>query len=574
MNRTLLALWVIIFGSILAIVALLAVSMQQREAQARLDLAELLGAQLAVYNRDLKQLFEQYDRQLQQALDGFDPQSPDSVLNLQRHPLCGLAVVVGDDGFKGRLWHPDPQRVDMADRSLVEDAVTWIRDSNFTRRSASSNTVQAFQNAASQAAAQQQTPNVSQSATSVSSARVVVPSGQSDQDALSSSLSNQRLRSINAFSGEESHWTTWYHGRGLVLGYWTKSLHETVTMIVVPRGRWLADLVAVLPDNSETRADALVQLVDIEGNTITQWGNLDLVGRADFDSEIAVEDPLEGWRLRLTLTPIARAAALGLGNRWFILLGASGFSLALLLLGVLISVNIHRQLRLAQQQVSFVNQVSHELRTPLTNIRMYTDLTLHGLEAHRDLGIDNELDRLAVIQHETNRLGTLIENVLTFARSGKPRPLRTTRIDNIEVLIDGVLAAFQPQLTECKMVVERTGEKVQPIQLDREAFEQIMVNLISNAIKYAAAGGWLRIQTSCESEYLQVLVVDNGPGIAPRLRRRIFEPFVRGSNRLEDPAGTGIGLSIARQLARQHGGDCRLLPTPRGCTFEVVIRII
>lgn len=571
MNRTLFALWAIIFGSVLAVLALLVVLMQQREAQARLDLATLLSAQLTGYNRDLRQLFEQYDRQLQQALDGFDPQLPGAVLTLERNPLCDLAVVVGDDGFKGRLWHPDPQRVEIVDRSLVEDAVTWIRDSNFTHRSSVSNAnSQTFQNVSSGDARLQ---------IQAQGALLPLPTAPSSPDVdlsqRASRDSNQRLgnnassRLTNAFLGGESHWTTWYHGRGLVLGYWTKSLHETVTMVIVPRGRWLSDLVATLPDNAEARADALVQLVDVEGATISQWGNLELMGRNDFDAEIPVDDPLGGWRLRLILTPSARAAALGLGNRWMIALGAVGISSTIVLLGLLITVNFRRQMRMAQQQVSFVNQVSHELRTPLTNIRMYTDLALQGLETHRELGLDSELDRLVVIQQETTRLGRLIENVLAFARSGKPRPLRRTTVNSIEVLIDNVLATFEPQLVECKIDVQREFGGVPPLSIDREAVEQILVNLISNAIKYAAVGRLIRIETAYANEQLRLLVADNGPGISRRLRRSVFKPFVRGSNRLEDPAGTGIGLSIARQLARQHGGDCRLLPSSLGCIFEV-----
>ena len=171
---------------------------------------------------------------------------------------------------------------------------------------------------------------------------------------------------------------------------------------------------------------------------------------------------------------------------------------------------------------------------------------------------------MGVIQHETTRLGRLIENVLTFARSGKPRPMRQVIVGNIDALIESVLATFQPQLAECHMTVERKYGSIPPLSLDREAFEQILVNLISNAIKYAAAGRLIRIETAYTSDQLRLQVADNGPGIAPRLRRRVFEPFIRGSNRLEDPAGTGIGLSIARQLARQHGGDCQLLPSPQG----------
>ncbi len=598
MTRTLLALWAIIFGSVLAIVALVIVSTNQRETQARLDLAGLLRAQLEPYNRDLRQLFENYDRELQQALDGFDPQSSGTILALERHPLCGQVVVIGDDGFKGRLWHPEPERISMSDRSLIEDAVTWIRDNNFSGRDQASNAAsqmipvpptqsaqtqsaqtQSAQTQSVQTQSAQLPPTQAPPAQAPSVQSPVVDKRSSGSIGLSpltkpikASRAGEPTRVlVNSLGSNPTNWTTWYHGRGLVLAYWTKSLHQTVTMVILPRGRWLSDVVAALPDNSESVADSLLQLIDVEGTVVSQWGNMELVGSQVIDAEMPVDDPLDGWRLRMILTPEARSAALGLDSRWWRACVAASFSLGLILLGAIVTVNINRQLRLARQQVSFVNQVSHELRTPLTNIRMYTDLAVHGLEAHRDQGLDDELDRLAVIQQETMRLGRLIENVLAFARSGKERPLRANRVENPESLIDGVLATFAPQLAECQMSVERRTGTVQPLSIDREAVEQILINLISNAIKYASSGKLLRIETSYTTDRWTIRVTDQGPGIPKRLRRRVFEPFVRGSNRLEDPAGTGIGLSIARQLARQHGGDCRLLTTPTGCTFEVGI---
>lgn len=578
MNRTLFALWAIIFGSVLALIALVVVSTRQREAQSKLDLSDLLRNELDVYNRDIRQLFEQYDRQLQQAFEGFDPQSSGAVLKLERHPLCGLVVIVDDKGLKGEVRHPE--QIANGDRSLVEDVVTWIRDSNFTGRDSAFNSYQqvaqapATQSSAVQAISQSAVPQPA--SPQPAPAQLPTPNPIKWLKRSSGQLTgNDATQSIqNALVTSATQWTTWYHGRGLVLGYWVQSLHETITMVIVPRGRWLADLVGVLPDNSQPRLDALVQLVDVEGAVVSQWGNLELASAEVTDAELQVSDPLEGWRLRMTLTPEARSLRLGSDNRWLQGLTAASFSLVLILLGAIITTSINRQLRLAKQQVSFVNQVSHELRTPLTNIRMYTELAMQGLEAHRDLGIEGEMERLTVIQHETTRLGRLIENVLTYARSGKQRPLRTSLVENAENLIDGVLATFEPQLCECEIAVERQSQQIQPLYLDQEAVEQILVNLISNAIKYASVGKVLRIETSYGDQQLTVQVSDNGPGIPKRLRRRVFEPFVRGSNRLEAPAGTGIGLSIARQLARQHGGDLKLVPSPTGCTFEVTIRSI
>ncbi|MGN6546213.1 MAG: sensor histidine kinase [Aureliella sp.] len=556
MSRTLLALWTIIVASIVAVVALAAVWNHQREASARLQLTELLTRQLEPFNRDIARVFEQYDRQLQRALDGFDPSSRPAIRQLESNPLVGLIVVAQDNGSKGKLIYPELNRTELAEQSLVTDALMWLRDSNFTQRERSAGSYSQVAAAAQMPASKM--PQISQ-----------LPASNPLAASKSMPASSQTPAS-NQVVVASSHWTTWYHGRGLVLGYWTSSPGSTVTLVIVPRGRWLADIVAALPDNHKPRDDARIQLVDVEGSVVAQWGNLDIELAGARDAELAVVPPLEGWRFRMTLAPEARALAGGTSSRTASVLGAAGFSIALISLGVLITLNLSRQLRLAQQQVSFVTQVSHELRTPLTNIRMYADLAYSALQAQHDEHLSEELHRLAIIQQESSRLGRLIENVLGFARSGRSQPsLRPQPVADLEAMIDQIVDPFSPQIEELGMRIERVRGVAQTVCLDREAFEQILVNLISNALKYAASGKLLRIETALDGDMLYVHVIDDGPGIPKRFRQRVFQPFVRVSNRLEDPAGTGIGLSIARQLARRHGGDCTLEPTARGCSFCV-----
>ena len=97
--------------------------------------------------------------------------------------------------------------------------------------------------------------------------------------------------------------------------------------------------------------------------------------------------------------------------------------------------------------------------------------------------------------------------------------------------------------------------------------EQILVNLIGNAEKYASAGKRLDISSTSEGDRVAITVRDYGPGVPARMAERIFQPFVRVSDRLEDPAGTGIGLTIVRDLARRHSGDCLLQPLRPGASF-------
>ncbi|HIK93933.1 MAG TPA: ATP-binding protein, partial [Planctomycetes bacterium] len=130
----------------------------------------------------------------------------------------------------------------------------------------------------------------------------------------------------------------------------------------------------------------------------------------------------------------------------------------------------------------------------------------------------------------------------------------------------------------------------QTMSLDPDFVEQILGNLVSNVEKYAASGGLLRIEsqlsrpdsvsnmpdkysaTSNSACQLTIDVIDKGPGVEPSKRGDIFQPFARVSNTLSYAAGTGIGLSIARELARLHGGDIVLMESSAGCWFRVTLR--
>ena len=113
------------------------------------------------------------------------------------------------------------------------------------------------------------------------------------------------------------------------------------------------------------------------------------------------------------------------------------------------------------------------------------------------------------------------------------------------------------------------GNASDPVQFDIDALEQILVNLLSNVEKYAASGKLMELSTSQNGDRTTIEIADHGPGIAGDQREKIFQPFYRMSDRLEGAAGAGIGLSIARSLARLHGGDIDLLDTDSGATFRV-----
>jgi signal transduction histidine kinase len=216
--------------------------------------------------------------------------------------------------------------------------------------------------------------------------------------------------------------------------------------------------------------------------------------------------------------------------------------------------------------VSFVNQVSHELKTPLTNIRMYAEL----LEGNLPDSDDKTSHYLGVIVSESQRLSRLIGNVLTFARQQRQKLNLHKTEGCVDDVVRAVLDHFRPSLESKGVKIIFTADAGGTVEFDRDALEQILGNLFSNVEKYAASGAKMEVTSRQEGDRTWIDVADAGPGIPKGQAEKVFEPFHRISNKVSDGVtGTGIGLSIARDLARRHGGDVKLLPSGRGACFRV-----
>jgi signal transduction histidine kinase len=244
----------------------------------------------------------------------------------------------------------------------------------------------------------------------------------------------------------------------------------------------------------------------------------------------------------------------------------------LISLGFYVATSLKRQLTLAAQQVSFSSQVSHELRTPLTNIQLYTEMAERDLQSLTGSPQTESLaQRLHVIGLESQRLSRLCDNVLALVR--KPQstiPDRSCRCIPDEC-INACLDQFRPAFERLGVRIERHAAAAGWAILDRHALETVMMNLLSNVERYAAAGQWLQIDSRLLAGELVVRVADHGPGIPRRQWKRVFQPFVRLHTGINAPNGTGIGLSIARQVTSHAGGTLQILPAPRGTTIELVL---
>ena len=378
-------------------------------------------------------------------------------------------------------------------------------------------------------------------------------------------------------------WFVWYWERGQNLIYWQRRPSGDLVGVALERSRWMADLIAELPETVVTSEypslpkssafESGLRLVDAASSTVYQWGSVPAEDRTMKPfCEIPVVFPLTAWRLQCLVPAGYKDSATGRGLQFGLWLGLLGTGIGLSALAMLLLNGYARDMREASQQVSFVNHVSHELKTPLTNIRMYAELLDRDLKEIKETVGERPQQRLNVILSEGERLSRLIGNVLTFARQQRktlqPQPRKSIPNECISQIVE----RFRPSLAALKIEIDLNLESSNECRLDPDFLEQILGNLISNVEKYAAGGGLLGIRCSTHNDLLAILVEDNGPGIPLSQREEIFRPFKRLNNDISYAAGTGIGLTIARELARLHGGDIRILNSPQGCLFEVRLK--
>jgi signal transduction histidine kinase len=263
---------------------------------------------------------------------------------------------------------------------------------------------------------------------------------------------------------------------------------------------------------------------------------------------------LQGWRVeaQLQVASIVKSSDGGFFIVGGLLVGT--FVVAILAGGSLLFWQARASARELQQKTSFVSNVSHEFKTPLTTIRLYSEL----LEQQRVADPAMRSEYLRTIGRETERLARLVNNVLDFSRLEQGR--KQYRLEDLDLLpeLDRILSAQRPRLAEAGLALSYQPPAAATMaRIDRDAFEQILLNLIDNSCKYASEGGVLELDfTTAAPNTLALRLRDRGPGVPTEERERIFEKFHRVDNRLTTgKSGAGLGLSIARQLARGQGGE-------------------
>jgi signal transduction histidine kinase len=242
-----------------------------------------------------------------------------------------------------------------------------------------------------------------------------------------------------------------------------------------------------------------------------------------------------------------------------------------------VGITLRSAIAFGDRRARFASAVTHELRTPLTTFRMYSEMLASGMV--RDPS--RQTAYLATLDQEAQRLAQVVENVLCYARleDGRFRSQRV-RMTTSE-LFERCEPVLRRRAIEAGMTLERDiapGAAGAAVEVDPDAVQQILHNLVDNASKYGRGGGASVVEFRAEkgADQVRLIVQDHGPGIPERLHRRVFRPFDRGARAAADSVtpGIGLGLALARGLARDLDGNLTIEPSATGARFVLTLRTV
>ncbi|WP_405031155.1 ATP-binding protein [Paenibacillus hexagrammi] len=254
--------------------------------------------------------------------------------------------------------------------------------------------------------------------------------------------------------------------------------------------------------------------------------------------DIELPDDEEQLSVRITFTPIHRRGE-----------GLNGI--------IAVLQDVTDQEKLEQARREFVANVSHELRTPLTTIKSYLEALDDGAIEEPQLASRF----ISVTRSETERMIRLVTDLLHLSRLDSKQSLIHKKMTQVSDMLDEVADRFSFQLRQRKIRIHiQVDPDVTSLLIDRDKIDQVLDNLVSNAIKYTGDEGAIQLSARRSNKNdLEITVQDNGIGIPKKDLARIFERFYRVDKaRSRNMGGTGLGLSIAREIVKAHGGTIHL----------------
>jgi two-component system sensor histidine kinase KdpD len=212
--------------------------------------------------------------------------------------------------------------------------------------------------------------------------------------------------------------------------------------------------------------------------------------------------------------------------------------------------------------------LSHELRAPLTTIKGSSRTLLrHG--AALDPATSRQL--LQDIDQEADRLHRLVDNLLELARAGTGKGALRTEPTAVDVLLRRVVADATPHAGDRRLRVRAPANLPRPA-IDPVRIEQVVRNLVDNAVKFSPAAGTIDLSAARQEDAIVVTIRDEGPGVPPEYRDRVFERFFRVEREGSSVAGAGLGLAICKRFVELHGGWIELESRAgQGATFRFAL---
>jgi two-component system phosphate regulon sensor histidine kinase PhoR len=218
---------------------------------------------------------------------------------------------------------------------------------------------------------------------------------------------------------------------------------------------------------------------------------------------------------------------------------------------ILVFHDLTRIRQLENTRREFVANVSHELRTPLSLIKGYVETLLDGAITDPELSAKF----LQTIDRHSNRLTNLIEDLLTISRLESGQITLQLRTLPLRPFTSGLIAELQTRANERGTKIVNEIPEGLAGRADPDRLEQVVVNLVENAVKYGRAKGRVVVRGRAVNGHVELCVADDGPGIPAEARERVFERFYRVDKaRSREAGGTGLGLAIVKHIIQSHGG--------------------
>jgi signal transduction histidine kinase len=245
--------------------------------------------------------------------------------------------------------------------------------------------------------------------------------------------------------------------------------------------------------------------------------------------------------------------------------------IVVIVFGVFFSLRgISREIELAKMKSDFVSNVSHELKTPLTSIRMFAEM----LKNRRVKSRDKEQEYLELMTAESERLSRLISNVLDFSKVEEGRKEYRLELLDASELMEESVQIIQPHLVQHGFEMNtKPSEEPLPIMGDRDSLEQVLLNILNNAVKYSDERKEITVRAYAKGQEAVIEIEDKGIGIPEEDISKIFDKFYRADARAGyQSAGTGLGLTLAQQIVEAHKGRVDVKSVHgKGSVFSVVL---